>query len=143
MKPCPGNPNIYFLSWYPIINPLYAIFKYIPRYYTLYPQLVRLHTFFYKEHVYKKRDLQICTYGNTFSAKMPTVWRLQTHIIYKKKIVEILPDFSSLAEPNKFVFLLSNKESRLLTWVGKFIFEPFLKRDAYPSERYWLRCHSL
>ena len=50
------------------------------------------------------------------------------------KIVEILPDCSSLAEPNKFVFLLTNKDSRILTWVGKFIFESFIKRDEYHSE---------
>ena len=47
------------------------------------------------------------------------------------KISEILPNFISLADPNKFVFLLTNIEEKILTWVGKFIYESFNKRNEY------------
>ena len=49
------------------------------------------------------------------------------------KILGIHPNFTSLADPNKFVFLLSNKEARILTWVGKFIYDSFNKRTEYHS----------
>ena len=58
------------------------------------------------------------------------------------KIIEILPTFPSLADPHKYVFLLSNKDSRLLSYVGKFLFDSFNKRNEFHS-KVWFIAFSL
>ena len=47
------------------------------------------------------------------------------------KLPEILPEFPNLPDPNRLIFLLCNKHDAILSWVGKFIFESFNKRNEY------------
>ena len=44
------------------------------------------------------------------------------------KISKLYPIFSSLSDQQKFVYLMSNIEEQLLTWVAKFIHDSMHKR---------------
>ena len=45
------------------------------------------------------------------------------------KVSDLVPDFLSLSSTEQFIFLLSNNNSRVLTWVGKFIYDAFNSRS--------------
>ena len=46
------------------------------------------------------------------------------------KISGIYIDFKYLKSEDKFKFLLSNSDSRILNWLGKFVYQSFQTRDA-------------
>jgi hypothetical protein len=46
-----------------------------------------------------------------------------------RKISNFNPQFLTLSNSDKFVYLFGNSESRILTWLGKFIFKSFKKRN--------------
>ena len=45
------------------------------------------------------------------------------------KINRVYGDFNNLSEDDKFLFLMSNFEVRILNWFGKFIYRSFQIRD--------------
>ena len=56
------------------------------------------------------------------------------HTLFSK-VIEIFPYFSTLPGPEKFIFLLCNSDSKILTWVGRFIYEAFESRTIFHLER--------
>ena len=49
------------------------------------------------------------------------------------EITNIEQEFSSLTDRDRLIFLLSNENSQILTWVGKFVYNSFTKRNEYYS----------
>ena len=45
------------------------------------------------------------------------------------KINRVYGDFNNLSEEDKFLFLMSNDDVRILNWFGKFIYYSFKIRD--------------
>ena len=45
------------------------------------------------------------------------------------KIYRAYGEFNNLSEEDKFLFLMSNDDVRILNWVGKFIYHSFQIRD--------------
>ena len=50
--------------------------------------------------------------------------------IFLKKIRKVHPVFTNISDDEKFIFLMSNTEPQLLTWIGKFIYESMCERVA-------------
>ena len=49
------------------------------------------------------------------------------------KINRVYGDFNNLSEEDKFLFLMSNSDVRILNWLGKFIYRSFQIKD-------WTHC---
>ena len=39
------------------------------------------------------------------------------------------PNFSSMTLDDKFIYILQNQDSQILTWLGKFLYRAFKKRE--------------
>ena len=46
-----------------------------------------------------------------------------------RKIIGIYVDFALLSGEDKFVFLMSSSDHRIINWLGKFVYQSFQIRD--------------
>ena len=55
-------------------------------------------------------------------------YEIERAILYAK-INEIMPDFKNMSDDERFIYLMCNDHDHILTWVGKFIYQAFEKRN--------------
>ena len=58
-------------------------------------------------------------------------WEIRVHMCSKVK--EISLDFAHLSDEDKFVFLMTNNDHRIINWLGKFVYQSCQIRDRLSS----------
>ena len=80
-------------------------------------------------------DNRLCTLCQSVEDEIHFLFhcRLYTEnrIILFDKINQYSPGFAGLNQNAKLIFLFTNQSSSILTWLGKFIYDSFIKRTIY------------
>ena len=78
-------------------------------------------------------EQRLCNYCNLLEDKVHFVTICQCNIIERNILYEnvnnVYPNFQSLSNQQKFIFMMQSEDSAVLTWFGKFIYKSFKKRN--------------
>ena len=81
----------------------------------------------------KPIELRLCKYCNVIEDEVHFVTDCQCNVnernILYENVNNLYPNFQSLSNNQKFIFIMQNENSTVLTWFGKFIHKSFIKRN--------------
>ena len=78
---------------------------------------------------------RLCPYCNLVEDEIHFLFQCELYtndrVAFFNKVNQYTPGFLDLEQPDKFLFLFTNENSNILTWLGKFIYDSFINRTIY------------